>query len=157
MKYFIKDLFSKYDQIRKKLQETTDLVTFTEEIFNENFIFCVVWIPMKHNFRKLKVTEFIMLFQFITQYHHRYSHYWGYYPGMCGLTRCPISSSFEMSAHLFPIVTDSADITVRHTSKNELRLLYFIWKEKSELSYVDVYSPHLLKRNLRNSIIITAQ
>ena len=24
-------------------QETADLVTFTEEILNENFIFCAVW------------------------------------------------------------------------------------------------------------------
>ena len=36
-KIFIKDLFSKCDQ------ETADLVTFTEEIFYENFIFCAVY------------------------------------------------------------------------------------------------------------------
>ena len=34
MKYFIKDFFSKCNQIRWKLQETVDLVTFTEEILN---------------------------------------------------------------------------------------------------------------------------
>ena len=36
------------------LQKTVDLVTFTEEIPNENFIFCaVLWIPL--NIRTLPV------------------------------------------------------------------------------------------------------
>ena len=39
MKFLIKDFFNKYDQIRRKLW---DLVTFNEEILNENFIFCAV-------------------------------------------------------------------------------------------------------------------
>ena len=33
MKLFIINFFSECDQIRRKLQETTDLVTFTEEIY----------------------------------------------------------------------------------------------------------------------------
>ena len=34
MKFSIKDFFSKCDQIRRKLQETADLVPSTEEILN---------------------------------------------------------------------------------------------------------------------------
>ena len=36
MKFSIKDLFNKYDQIP---QETADLLTFTEEILNEKLDF----------------------------------------------------------------------------------------------------------------------
>ena len=43
MRFSIKDFFSKYDQIRRKLpKETADLDTFTEEIFNGKLHFCTV-------------------------------------------------------------------------------------------------------------------
>ena len=39
MKFSIKGFFSKYDQIGSYPQETADLVTFTEEIFNRKLHF----------------------------------------------------------------------------------------------------------------------
>ena len=43
VKFNIKGFFSKCDQIRWKLQETADLVIFTEEILNGKLHFCAVW------------------------------------------------------------------------------------------------------------------
>ena len=43
LKFSIKDFFSKCDQICSFLQETADLVTFTEEILNGKLHFCAVY------------------------------------------------------------------------------------------------------------------
>ena len=41
MRFSITDFFSKCDQIRRKLRETADLVTFTEEIRNgKSYFLC---------------------------------------------------------------------------------------------------------------------
>ena len=43
MRFSIKNFFSKCGQIRRKLsEETADLESFTEEIFNGNLHFCTV-------------------------------------------------------------------------------------------------------------------
>ena len=45
MKFSIKDLFSKYEQICRKL---ADLVTFIEEILNGKLIFCAAFIVFSY-------------------------------------------------------------------------------------------------------------
>ena len=43
MKFSIKDFASKSDQIRRKHYWKNDLVTFTEEIFNDKTLYFVQW------------------------------------------------------------------------------------------------------------------
>ena len=45
MKFFIKDFFRKYDQIRSFLRFSADLVTFTEETLNVELhgLFSAMW------------------------------------------------------------------------------------------------------------------
>ena len=49
MKFSIKDLVSKSDQIRRKLKNLPKKseVRFTEEIFSVNFIFCAVCLTVR--------------------------------------------------------------------------------------------------------------
>ena len=53
MKFSIKDFFSKYDQIHRKLE---DLVTFTEEIFNIKL----------HEFREFILDRYLIYSLFLT-------------------------------------------------------------------------------------------
>ena len=57
LKFSIKDMFSKCDQIRRflgpNLQESSDLVIFTEESLLKNFIFCAEWHILRSAYKLL--------------------------------------------------------------------------------------------------------
>ena len=64
MKFSITDFFSKCDQIGK----TADLVTFTEEILNENFIFCTVIFLQTHKHSRHEPTPVILKTAILTSF-----------------------------------------------------------------------------------------